>query len=92
MSRVWIEDPPKLHVDPSGVMFGDPSPDPRVDEVDEHRCHRCSEPIGWWVDADDDGRTIGGFVAYGVSADRRRRWCEDCYPGRLDDGPDGGRP
>lgn len=80
--RIWIEDGPTYYITPDGevetVGLVDGS---TYDKVDELRCVRCGTPLGWWVDADDDGRTIGGWIAYGVSGDRRRRWCEDCYPG-----------
>lgn len=61
---------------------------PGIDElaekaVDELQCRRCGAQIGWWVDADDTGRTIGGFIPFGRSADLLRRWCEDCFPGET---------
>lgn len=79
-SRAWIDAPPRTYSSPDGQTFTEDCPDPLVDEVDRHTCRLCGTPVGWWVDADDDGRTIGGFRGYGISADRRRRWCEDCFP------------
>lgn len=81
----WIGDPPAYHTTPDGEVFVENAvDDTKADVVDDLVCHRCQTAIGWWADVDDDtGRNIGGFIAYGVSADRRRRWCEDCFPGEA---------
>lgn len=55
--------------------------------IDEMKCAECGVHVGAWVDADDTGRTIGGFVEYAyvvptdwddrASFDASLR-CEDC--------------
>lgn len=76
--RVWIEGVASWYDRDDADLL-----DPKLEsDVDCLTCSVCDRLIGWWVDVDDDtGRTIGGFVPYGLSRDRRRRWCEDCVPG-----------
>lgn len=55
-------------------------PDERdtAETVDKYHCHRCHVPVGWSLDLGEGSNVRGNFAAYLVSADKYRRWCEDC--------------
>lgn len=60
--RMFHEDPTDLDMQP--------------ESVDRYYCNLCGNPVGWHLDGDDE--TPHPFYPYGISADGRRRWCEDC--------------
>ena len=62
--RIWVE---------SGDFKG---------AVDEHSCVRCGTGVGWCLTEREyaTGEIVerAEFLIYLLSADGRRRWCEDC--------------
>lgn len=56
-----------------------------ADHVDDLRCADCKRSIGWVVDVDEYGRTVGDHLGYSYipifrGDGRISLLCEDCTP------------